>query len=34
MNNAYGYLGYDTQYKKGDRITAAMFAGLENILNN
>lgn len=33
LNNAYAYLGQSSTYKSKDRISAAMFSGLEKILN-
>lgn len=33
LNNAYSYLGSSTRYSPGDKVSAAMFSGLENIMN-
>lgn len=34
LNNAYNYLGSDKKYESGDIISAAMFKGLEEIINS
>jgi hypothetical protein len=33
INSAYNYLGTVTNYKRGNPVTAAIFSGLESILN-
>lgn len=33
INNAYSYLGSSTSYKTGAKVSAAMFSGLEEIIN-
>lgn len=34
LNDAYGYLGITTNYKKGDKVAASMFRGLEAKINS
>jgi hypothetical protein len=33
INNAYSYLGSSTSYETGAKVSAAMFSGLEEIIN-